>query len=328
MQDYNLELDDFCYEAHHVEKVFKEIEMNFRNYFENYITSRGGVIATNEAIESLKDQLNINSNIKVKIDTSKISKNLEAIKNKAIKEFQKDAEEYEELFDLETLKEYEEDPAGFKNDLKRDCSMIRKTLNSKDKSLDQFKIKFNRCNANFLLEVMTNIASYVDEYAEQWDGYDYNGDYKIEDLVEDDLLEQSIFDTTGYGVDGVIGGGIKSYIAHKLLPQYFPHRSREAIWALWYLTDKKDFGCEQDSEFLMILTDKVITQQNFYYPYKLFGVYSYFIFRLLLESYNELDVYLPENYRYVFVNDFLKFVANCHSSEIAELTSNIREEWV
>jgi len=170
--------------------------------------------------------------------------------------------------------------------------MIRKTLNSKDKSLDQFKIKFNRCNANFLLEVMTNIASYVDEYPEQWDGYDYNGDYKIEDLVEGDLLEQSIFDTTGYGVDGVIGGGIKSYIAHKLLPQYFPHRSREAIWALWYLTDKKDFGCEQDSEFLMILTDKVITQQNFYYPYRLFGVYSYFIFRLLLESYNELDVYL------------------------------------
>lgn len=328
MRDYNLELDDFCYKAHHIKEVFGEIEKNFPNYFEKYIASRGGIIVNNDTIESLKEQLKINSNIKVTIDKSKYQKNLDAIKNNAIQEFIKDVEEYEELFDLQTLEEYEEDPAGFKNDLKRDCSMIRKTLNSKDKSLDQFKIKFNCCNANYLLEVMTNIATYLDKYPEKWDGYDYDGDYKIEDLVESDLLEQSIFDTTGYGVDGVIGGGIKSYIAHKLLPQYFPHRSREAIWALWYLTDKKDFGCEQDSEFLMILTDKVVTQQNFYYPYQLFGIYSYLIYRSLLEKYNALDVHFSENYRYVLVNDFLKFIAKCHDSEITELSKNIREEGV
>lgn len=328
MRDYNLELDDFCYEAHHVEKVFNVIQEIFQDYFNKYITSRGGIVVTDEAVESLKEKMKINSNIKVTVDKSKFQKNLEAIKNNAIKEFNKDVEEYEELFDLETLEEYAEDPAGFKNDLKRDCSMIRKTLNSKDKSLDQFKIKFNVCNANYLLEVMTNITTYLDEYPEKWDGYDYNGDYEIEDLIEEDLLEQSIFDTTGYGVDGVIGGGIKSYIAYKLLPQYFPHRSREAIWALWYLTDKQDFGCEQDSEFLMILTDKVVTQQNFYYPYQLFGIYSYLIYRLLLAKYNELGVHFSENYRYVFINDFLKFVANCHDGEIAELTRNIREEWV
>ncbi|WDU78841.1 hypothetical protein [Lysinibacillus sp. G01H] len=328
MRDYNLDLDDFCYEAHHINKVFEEIEKNFMGYFDRYIASRGGIVATNEAIDSLKVKMNTNSNIKVLIDSSKLQKNLEVIKNNAIKEFNKDVEEYEELFDLDTLEEYAEDSAGFKNDLKRDCSMIRKTLNSKDKSLDQFKIKFNVCNANYLLEVMTNIATYLNEYPEKWDGYDYNGDYKIENLIDDDLLEQSTLDTTGYGVDGVIGGGIKSYIAHKLLPQYFPHRSREAIWALWYLTDKKDFGCEQDSEFLMILTDKVVTQQNFYYPYQLFGIYSYLIYCLLLEKYNELGVHFSEKYRYVFVNDFLKFVAKCHEGEIAELTRNIREEWV
>lgn len=326
MRDYNLELDNFCYEANHIEKVFNEMKKNFQTYFESYIESRAGRIVTYETIESLRGEMNITSN-HLTVDKSKYQKNLEAIKDFAIKEFNKDIEDYQELFDLDTLKEYEEDPAGFKNDFKKDCSMIRKTLNSKDKSLDQFKIKFKMCNPNYLLEVIKNIVSYLDEYPRKWEGYDYDGDYSIQDLLED-LLEQSVFDAEGYRVDGVIGGGIKSYIAHKILPQYFPHRSREAIWALWYLVDKKDFGCEQDSEFIMVLTDKVVTHQNFYYPYKLFGIYSYLIYRLLLEKYVELNVYLPENYRYVFVNDFLKFVANYHANEISDLTRNIREEWV
>ena len=326
VHDYNLELDDFCYEAYHIERVFKEIEKNFESYFDKYITSRSGIVITNEAIESLKEKMNIDGNIKIAIDKSKLKKNLEAIKNSAIKEFNKDVEEYDELFDLKTLEEYEEDPAGFKNDLKKDCSMIRKTLNSKDKSLDQFKIKFNVSNANKLLKVITNIANYVNVYSEKWDGYDYNGEYTIENLIEDDLLEQSILDTEGYGLDGVIGGGIKSYIAYKLLPEYFPHRSREAIWALWYLSDKKDFGYDQDSEFLMILTDKVVTQQNFYYPYQLFGIYSYLIYQLLLERYIELNVHFPEKHRYVLTNDFLRFVAKFHEEEISELSRNIRGE--
>lgn len=323
LRDYNLELDDFCYEADHIERVFKEIEKNFKGYFDKYISSRGGVVISKESIESLREKMNIDSNIKVTIDKSKLKKNLEAIKTAALKEFNKDVEEYDELFDLDTLEEYEEDPAGFKNDLKKDCSMIRKTLNSNDESLALFKIKFKSCNSNKLLKVMTNIAKYVDSYSEKWDGHDYDGDYTIENLIEDDLLEQSILDTEGYGLDGVIGGGIKSYVAYKLLPEYFPHRSREAIWALWYLTDKKEFDYEQDSEFLMILTDKVVTHQNFYYPYQLFGIYNYLIYRLLLEQYLDLNVYFPEKYRYVLINDFLKFVARCHEEEISELTRNI-----
>lgn len=326
LRDYNLELDDFCYEAEHIEKVYEEIKKNINGYFEKYVSSRGGVIISNESIEALRAKMDVNSNIKFTIDKSKLEKNLEAIKAAALKEFNKDIEEYDELFDLATLEEYEEDPAGFKNDLKKECSIIRKTLNSSDESLKQFKIKFNVCNANKLLKVMTNIASYVSDYPEKWDGYDYEAEYTIENLIEDDLLEQSILDTEGYGLDGVIGGGIKSYVAYKLLPEYFPHRSREAIWALWYLTNKKDFGYEQDSEFLMILTDKVVTHQNFYYPYQLFGIYSYLIYRLLLEKYKELNVFFPEKHRYVMTNDFLKFVAKCHEAEISELTRNIREE--
>ena len=102
------------YEAHHIEKVFEEIEKNFMGYFGKYIASRGGIVVTNEAIETLKEKMKINSNIKISIDSSKYQKNLEAIKNNAIKEFDKDVEEYEELFDLDTLEEYAEDPAGFK----------------------------------------------------------------------------------------------------------------------------------------------------------------------------------------------------------------------
>lgn len=327
MRDYNLELDDFCYSSDHMEDVFREIKKNFSGYFDRYLETRNGVVVTSEEMELMKNKIDIDSNKASSTDSFRDKNNLENMKNHAIKEFEKDAESYEELFDLETLEEYLDDPIGFKNDLKKECPIIRKTLNSKEKSLDKFKIKFNQCNANQLLRVMTNIAKYTNEYPEKWEGYDYDANYEIEELIEEDILEQSTFDTEGYGLDGVIGGGIKSYIAYKLLPEYFPHRSRESIWALWYLVDKRDFGCEQDSEFLMILTEDVVTHQNFYYPYQLFGIYSYLIYQLLLDEYNKLDVYFSNKYRYVFVNHFLKFVAKCHEGDIAELSRNIREEW-
>src|SRR6476661_1370211 len=50
----------------------------------------------------------------------------------------------------------------------------------------------------------------------------------------------------------VIGGGIKSHFLYSRYPYAFPNRSQNALWALYFLTDKKEFGFDDGSEFLMI----------------------------------------------------------------------------
>lgn len=317
----NTDLEEVCFETKHVEEVYKEMQKNFNDYFKLYIETCSGLYPSEKSIQDVRQSLGIEVSVK---DIKEKEYLLRIISN-AIKEFEKDVDEYEKLFDLEALEEYEEDPASFKNDLKKECSMIRKTLNRNNKSLDEFKKKFKYSKSEELLQVCTNIVNYAIEYPEKWEDYDYDHNYTVEDLLGE-LLELEVFDEEGYGVRGVIGGGIKSYIAHKLVPAYFPHRSREGIWALWYLSGKKDFGCEEDSEFLMILEEEVVTHQNFYYPYGLFSIYSYLIYKLLLIAFEEYEVILPEKHRYVIVKDFLHFVTVRHEAEITELSRNLREE--
>ena len=112
---------------------------------------------------------------------------------------------------------------------------------------------------------------------------------------------------------------------YKVYPAIFPNRSRDAIWALWYLTDKKTFDCKQDSEFLMIDINKFITQQNYFYPYELFAYYAHQIFQMLKEKAESIDVYFDPAYRYVIVDAFLGFVAKKHDDEISILKQQIRD---
>ena len=112
---------------------------------------------------------------------------------------------------------------------------------------------------------------------------------------------------------------------YKVHPSVFSNRSRNALWALWFLTDKEKFGCVKDSEFLMIDIDKVITQQNYFYPYELFSYYAFKISILLEEKAKGIGTYIDPNYRYVIVDAFLSFVSNHHSEEIDLLKRNIKD---
>ena len=132
-------------------------------------------------------------------------------------------------------------------------------------------------------------------------------------------------DTEAFTVYGVIGGGIKSHMMYKVYPNTFPNCSRNAIWALWYLTDKKTFGCKTDSEFLMIDVGKSFTQQNYFYPYKLFAFYAFEIYKLLRDKATELGAYIDTDYRYVIVDSFLSFVENVHDEETSFLKAQIRD---
>ena len=197
----------------------------------------------------------------------------------------------------------------------------RLTINNrKAKKLDKFRADFKRSDPNELLSVVTNLYNFAENYMKSV--YDPNNYDSITEYAD---LNFSELDSDSCTVYGVIGGGIKSHLLYKYCPTAFPHRGRLAIWALWYLSDKKVIDCEMDSEFLMIDVEENTTQQNYFYPYELFAFYAHQIFQLLKSEAEKLDVYLDTEYRYVHVDSFLSYVSNCHASEIDLLTNQIRE---
>ena len=277
-------VEKVCYEEKHIQAVVEEINENFKTYFEKF--------------------LNQNPSLKESVKT-------------AIDEFECDRDDYVNIFNLELLKEYEDDLETFKlKVLKNECPIIRKTLNSrKSKALDKYRTDFSKADAKYLNDIVYNLCLFGETYAEQYDPntYDSIADYKE--------LGMEALDTDEYTAYKVIGGGIKTHMLFKVHPGLFSNKSRLAVWALWYLSGKKTFGCLTDSEFLMIHIDKekVITQQNYYYPYRLFHYYAFEIYKLLKEKAESLDAYIDPNYRYVLVDAFLQFIADTHKNEIAVL---------
>ena len=184
-----------------------------------------------------------------------------------------------------------------------------------------YRYEFSIAAPDNLLSVVSNLSRFAKEYMEEF----YNEENYDEPIYYYDDLELGDIDTEDYTAYGVIGGGIKSHMLYKVQPSAFPNRSRNALWALWYLSGKKTFGCEMDSEFLMIDVDKSITQQNYFYPYELFSYYAFHIYALLKEKAEELGVYIDPGYRYVAVDRFLDFIAKEHDDEISFLKSQIKD---
>jgi hypothetical protein len=172
-----------------------------------------------------------------------------------------------------------------------------------------------------LLNTVFKFTTFANSYIKDiYNDASYDGIKKLDEMALAELNKEEYF------TFGVIGGGIRSQMLYKLWPCAFPYRSREAVWALWYLTKKKVFSCEQDSEFLMINVKESTTQQNYFYPYDLFSYYAFEIYQLIRKEAEKLNVHLNSEYRYVIVDAFLSFVAKCHEDEINLLRMQLKEE--
>lgn len=312
-------VEDVCYENQHIERVLEMIRSNFPKYFNDFILLEAGYGVSELEVQKLAEKLGVQKEkTRKKVNIEKKYKN---IIEEALEEFQKDRNKYIAIFDQEALEEYEDDPQYFKSTvLKKECPIIHHTLFSTAKELDKYKKDFNLSDSNDLLIVVGNLSNFAEDYYNNFyddDTYDQitcYGDLKISEL-----------DTDDYTVYGVIGGGIKSHMLYKVFPAVFPNRSRDAIWALWYLTNRKAIDCAQDSEFLMIDVEKSITQQNYFYPYELFTFYAHQIFQMLGQEAEENNVYLDPEYRYLIVDTFLSFVAEQHGDEISLMSRQIKD---
>ena len=316
------DIEEICYDPDHIKKVLSEIILNFPRYFQNYLEQEAGQAIPISDIEKLAKSLGtIKLPKKKPIDKQNVYNRL---LNEAIVVFESDRTTYKEILDEAALEEYADDPSSFKNTiLKNKCPIIRHTLQNKlAKELDKYREAFKYADPKDLVNVSTNIANFARTYA--------RNDYESESYEESkDLTDMNFSDLTtdDYTVFGVIGGGIKSIFLYKLYPNIFPYRGPDAIWSLWYLTNKKTFGCHQDSEFLMIKQEDNTTQQNFYYPYDLFAFYALQIFNLVKLQAMALNVEIRTNYRFVMVDSFLSFVANFHRDEINDLKRKVTLDW-
>jgi hypothetical protein len=303
--------------------VLAEIKQQFKHYFDLYLETEAGSKVSGKEIGQLAKKLGCSQTPKNRKMINK-GQLFKGIIKEAIDDFEKDRPSYvEKIMDEEMLEEHEEDPPNFKNrTLKVECPIIRMTLqNRRARELDKYRAAFKRADPNELLTVVTRLSTFANNYLEEhYDKETYEDIKSLEELGLADLDEED------YTVFGVIGGGIRSHLLYKFNPSVFPNRGREAVWAFWYLSNKKKFNCEQDSEFLMINLNKNTTQHNYFYPYELFSFYAFNIYKMLKEEAEKLGVYLDPEYRYVFVESYLSFVAQMHSEEIDFLKSDSQEE--
>lgn len=315
---YPNNIEEKCYEEQHIEGVLTEIKANFHDYFDLFFQSEAGAALKEEQVKKLAEKFGSEGVVKTRQkNTGSV---LKRIISEGIEKFEKDRKKYKDLLEEEALEEYEDNPAGFKSVLKKDCPIILGTLMSPAKELDKYKYEFNKSNPNELLSVCQNLASFANNYAAECEDFDYDSISSLSDLEFKEL------DTEDYSVFGVIGGGIKSQFLFKLHPAYFPYRSKEAIWALWYLTDKKTFECEEGSQFLMINVEKSLTNQNYFYPYELFSFYAYQVYLLLKKEAEKNRVQIPDEYRYVLVDQFFNFIAKMHEEDIKFISSSSEDK--
>lgn len=318
-EEWNVE--HICYDNEHVQKVLEEITKNFDGYFQRFLETEGGTSITADSFSKLQARFGVNN---VTRATSNVSVGaFQRIMKDAITEFEKDRQDYLTIFDTDALEEYEDDAATFKSIvLKNRCPIIRKTYANKSaKELDKYRRDFNIADADDLLAVVINLSYFANDYVETMGNKEYDS------IGSHSELQLSLLDTEDkYTAFGVIGGGIKSMMLYKFNPELFPSRSRFALWALWYLSSKKTFGCETDSEFLMIDVKKSTTQQNYFYPYELFSFYALGVFRLLQAKADEIGIQIDRYYRYVIVDTFFEYVAQEHIGEINTLTTQIRDD--
>jgi len=230
--------------------------------------------------------------------------------DEAIAAFEGEQQKYVEFLDVRSLHEFEDDPGAFKSEMKRKCPIIRRCLLSNEQEMEQYKIKFNLATGQELLQVTQNIAKFGRKHVKRFEQQGHERIKTVDSLGLADLLEED------YVAYGVIGGGIRSHFLYSLYPHVFPNRSQSAVWALYFLTNKKDFGFADASEFLMIDVEKGTTQQNYHYPYDLFSFYALKLYLMMKDALLQKRYNLNSSLRYIYLDTFLERIAQIHQTDI------------
>lgn len=264
----------------HIEQVLAEIEVNFAKYFKLFWA------APKKQMRAIQENIN---------------------------GFLSEQLRYQEILDSEVLEEYDDDPNAFKGAMRTDIPIIRRALHSPDESMKEFKKSFNLAKGIDLLRTTQKIVEFAEAYMADFD----DEPHEMAETIDD--LRISILQEDGYTTSKVIGEGIKSRYLYMLYPNAFPNRGQNAIWSLYFLSGRKEFGLKDYSEFLMVNPDpnNNVTEQNYLYPFDIFCFYALKIYLLLKECSEKKKNYsFTNSYRYIYLEHFFNFVTDYHREDI------------
>ena len=232
---------------------------------------------------------------------------------------------YQSVFSDDNMEEYEQDVDSFKGiALKKECDVIRNSLNSKSESLNDWKRAFFKTKAQLMYDTFRNILDYAKSYDKN------TSEERLNAIDTIDAIGFSSMDEAGCYLPAVFGTGIVSNITNHLFPRTFPGHFKLGMYSLYFLSNRVCINMPSEiSEFLMVKdsvhskTNIIEADHNYYFPYETFSLYSLRISRLLNAAIlGKLgDVVSPDD-RYVMINAFYEFVFNCNKDTVSTLTGN------
>ena len=234
-------------------------------------------------------------------------------------------DKYSNIFSDENMEEYEQDIDSFKSiALKKECDVIRNSLNSKSESLNDWKAAFYRTKAQVMYDTLRNILDYARLY---------NSDMTEDRLSKIDTIDEIGFrkmDESGCYLQAVFGTGIVSNITNYLYPRTFPGHFKLGIYSLYFISKNiKIIMPSETSEFLMVRdlarskTGTIEADHNYFFPYETFSLYSLRIARLLNEAFlKKIGDSISSDFRYVSLNAFYEFVVSCNKHIVANLNGS------
>lgn len=286
----------------HFEDIFESMQSEIERYADMYLNE---IARENNTLSPIA---NYNYHFKNIIEKNESSK-----------------EKYDEIFSEDIMEEYEFDVDSFKGvTLKKDCTVIRKTLNSKAEALKDWKRAFYSCKAQPLYDTFYNILDFAREY----DKSKNEDEMKMINTISDNELEEMHEDNCY--LLGVIGTGIVSNILNHMFPRVFPGNFKIGMFALYFLSGKtsKDMG-SGCSEFIMVKddmhskTDIIEADHNYYFPYETFALYTLRVYRIIESKILErFDTNFVTDYRFLLTNDFYSFVYENNRGAIQTLVGN------
>ncbi len=317
----NRELDEYALirQPKHVAKVWAAIEAALPSYWDKFVESERKSDAMSELLAKHGK----------KAPPAKPGQTVIApVFEKAIKEYEKEADRYRNFFDPAAMEEYRDDPNAFKQGLSRDVPVIANTLRQRNAELKEWQMHFRAARANDLLAVFSNVLDFREEWSEshppdEYAGYDALEAFELDPLDNDEAMN----------MQNVIGMGIKSNVLYHLDPQRLPARGQRALYGLYFLSGRSPFGLPSDtSEFLMIndpahtTDDSIIMDQNYWYPYGLFSLYALRVFRWIDAHMSAGNVTLDRTHRYVYVQRFFEAVCAQHAEDLKTMRNHERFE--
>lgn len=311
---------DLIRHREHIAKVWATIEARLPRYWRAFVDAEGR--------EDRVAELAAKFGKPVAAKTRPEGHILTRVFDDALASYEKEAQKYRRFLGPEALEEFQDDPHAFKQTLSKDVPIIANTLRHRSAELREWQQSFRTARPKVLLEVFSNVMDFLADWSEA-----HPEDRYVElDELEDFGLDPFDHDET-MSLVGVIGMGIKSIVLYHLDPQRLPARGRNALYALYFLSNMDDFGLpSRSSEFLMVndvhptSDGSIIMDQNFWYPYGLFSLYALRTFRWIEQCALNADLALDSKFRYVYVERFFQAVCAQHADDLRTMRAYERFE--